>query len=294
MIVNILGIKRFILGMVRKIVTTPEVIETELEPFEDGLDKPIEPTEPIIDPIEDHVIEEEIAEESDLEVEEDIEPVIDDPVVESDTIVEDIPKQVKEVKCLDYCIFMQPVINITTRANSLTHKGYQAWDIAGLDKNIQNVYAPFRCKVLTKYPYPANSGKVNSGNTFIIGSCDEEGNPAEVIWENGEKHVMSFAITHDDDINDISVGQIFESGDILCQEGKAGFATGNHVHIEPAIGWQYYKHIKNTGNGKYYVIDNNCAIADIFVVLKGFHQKIKNANGYTFREVTARCCEVEE
>jgi len=195
------------------------------------------------------------------------EPIIEEPIVRTK---------------VEYCMFPMETINITTRANSLTHTGYQAWDLAGKDGGIENVYAPFTCKVLTKYPYPSTC-KINDGNTFIIGSCNELGEKTAVMCEDGIERVLSFAITHDNNINDLAVNQIIKSGDILCQEGKAGNATGNHIHIEPAQNWQYFKHIIGTC----YVIDNNCAIDSLFYRLKGYNID-KNLNGYTFKTVCDR------
>ena len=261
---SVTGLSKFIWGLARlKAKTFPQPIQTELVDEEETEKEVAVISEPVVEAVV---------------------PITNEP---TDNGVEEVPPEEVKKKLIDYCIFMQTVINITTRANTLTHLGYQAWDIAGLDGNSQDVFAPFRCKVLTKYPYPSNSGKVNSGNTFIIGSCDENGNPTEVMWENGEKHIMSIAITHDNNISDISVGQIFNSGEILCQEGKAGNATGNHVHIEPAIGWQYFKHLKKTSKGWFYVIDNNCDIGSLFFRLKDY-TKDKNLNGYTFKEVVER------
>lgn len=192
-------------------------------------------------------------------------------------------KHCKPIETYDYVIYPQRIINITQRANgSFSHLNLEAWDLADKDSAIQDVYAPCTVKALAK---PASNA-----NTVLFGSCDLLGHPKEVITEDGNKHILTFALTHDDYIDDIEIGHVYKSGEIIYQEGKAGKTTGNHVHLEVAEGWQYEKVDDKYGN---YRIENIIKIGDVFHFLKGWNT-IKKANGYTFREVTARSCEVKE
>ncbi len=178
---------------------------------------------------------------------------------------------------IEYVIFPQKVINITQRANgAFSHKNLQAWDLADIDSNIQQAFAPCTVIVLAK--------PTSNANTVLFGSCDEQGNPRAVMTENGTKRILTFALTHDDYIGDIKIGEIYRSGEKIYDEGKAGKATGNHIHIEVAEGWQYEKIRDEFGH---YRIKNIIPIGSIFHKLKGWNE-IKNANGYTFKEVERR------
>ena len=180
-------------------------------------------------------------------------------------------------KRVEYVIFPQKVINITQRANSnFSHKGLEAWDIADLNSEVQPIYAPCTVIVLAK--------PKSNANTVLFGSCDFKGNPKKVILENGERKILTFNITHDNDISDVKIGQIFKTGEKIGDEGVAGQATGNHSHIEVAEGWQYEKITDQYGN---YRTKNIIPIGAIFHQLKGWNT-IKRANGYTFKEVERR------
>lgn len=180
-------------------------------------------------------------------------------------------------KRVEYVIFPQKVINITQRANSeYSHSNLQAWDIADIDSEVQPIYAPCTVKVLAK--------PTSNANSILYGSCDDQGNKEAKMTENGTLRVLTFNFTHDDDISDVEVGMIFKSGEKIGDEGKEGYATGNHSHVEVAEGWQYRKVTDDFGH---YRIENITNIADIFHQLRGWNV-IKRSNGYTFKEVDKR------
>lgn len=182
---------------------------------------------------------------------------------------------------MEYCIFPMRIINITQRAlDSFSHKNLEAWDIAGKDTGIESAYAPCTCKVLSILSY----SKTGFSNTVFFGSCDANGNPAKVLTNNGTARILTFALSHDNDISDISVGQIYKSGEKIYDEGTCGPATGNHIHLEVGEGWQYKKVKRADG---VYSIPNIVHIEDVFFMLKGWNE-IKRANGYTFKEVESR------
>ena len=171
---------------------------------------------------------------------------------------------------IEYAIFPQKIINITQRANSpFSHANLQAWDIADIDSKVQQAFAPCTVKVLAK--------PTSNANTVLFGTCDDLGNPRAVMTENGMR-ILTFGFTHDDYIGDIEIGRIYKSGEKIYDEGKAGYATGNHIHLEVASGWQFDKITDVYGH---YRLRNITSIANIFYQLKGWNE-IKNANGYTF------------
>lgn len=117
--------------------------------------------------------------------------------------------------------FPMKYLTVTQGWGSGTHAGTYAVDLAGKDTGIDNVYAPFDCKIKKIW---------KNGNTVWIESLDK------VKWANGwvEKATMSF--THDNWVADLRVGQVIRQGQPFYQEGTAGRATGNHVHMECAKG----------------------------------------------------------
>ena len=182
---------------------------------------------------------------------------------------------------IEYAIFPQKIINITQRANSpFSHANLQAWDIADIDNKVQQAFAPCTVKVLAK--------PTSNANTVLFGTCDEHGSTTAVMTENGMR-ILTFGFTHDDYIGNIEIGRIYKSGEKIYDEGKAGYATGNHIHLEVASGWQFEKITDVYGH---YRLRNITSIANIFYRLKGWNE-IKNANGYTFTEVNQRFTESE-
>ena len=182
---------------------------------------------------------------------------------------------------MENVIFPMQTINITQRAlDSYSHKGLEAWDIAGADTGIESAYAPCTVKVLAKLPYETTG----FSNTVFFGSCDENGNPAKVLTENGQERILTFALTHDNNISDIPIGKIYKSGEKIYDEGTKGKATGNHIHMEIGEGWQYKKAKQSNG---VWSIPNIVHIADVFYQLKDWNI-IKRLNGYAFKTVDSR------
>ena len=177
---------------------------------------------------------------------------------------------------MEYVIFPMKTINITQRY----HSAHCAWDIAGKDTGIEPWYAPCTVKVL-KILGPG-SGYYNS---VLFGSCDSYGNQTAVMCEDGVARVLTFSCTHMNSINKFGLfeGKIFPAGTACYEEGTEGQATGNHVHMEVAIGWQTSK---PNQNGQY-LLTNYTNPANIFRQLSGFNT-VQNGNGYTFKTTTSR------
>lgn len=188
---------------------------------------------------------------------------------------------------MEYAIYPMKTISISQRANGgYSHVGLQAWDIVGTDTGIEPWYAPCRVKVLAINPRSWMS------NTVFFGSCDENGNEAKVMCEDGVARVLTFSCTHMEDEGlskyGIEVNKKFEAGEACYEEGKKGKADGYHVHMEVAEGWAYDK-TKNSSTGQWET-NGIITIADIFYQLSGFNTigGSYGANGYTFKTVTSR------
>jgi len=128
---------------------------------------------------------------------------------------------------MQYAKFPMKYVNITQVPNGgYTHKGRLTVDNAGKDAGIDNVLAPFDCKVVWK--------DLGSAKTGVL---IENLNPLEcadgVIRKAGSVLVIFW---HDNDITNLQIGQIIRQGEVFYQEGTAGQATGNHLHFGVGIG----------------------------------------------------------
>ena len=186
---------------------------------------------------------------------------------------------------MQYAIYPMRTISISQRF----HDKHKAWDLNGEDTGIDYWYAPCRVKVLAIYPIDTTGFY----NTVLFGSCDENGNPAEVMCEDGVARVLTFGCTHMNSVQKfgLTVNKIYQSGERCYCEGNTGLgSTGNHVHMDVAEGWQYKKQ-KYDGQ---WLLPNLVNIANVFHQLKGWNV-VRNLNGYTFKEVESReVPEVEE
>lgn len=180
-------------------------------------------------------------------------------------------------------IFPMKTISISQRY----HDSHKAWDMNGEDTGIDYWYAPCRVKVLAMFAYT----KTGFYNTVIFGTCDEEGNPAEIMMEDGTTKVLSISCTHMSSLDKfgLEVGKIYESGERCYCEGNLGLgSTGNHVHMGISEGWQ--TEIIKYPDGKWYM-PNIMNPANVFCKLRDWNV-VRNLNGYTFKEVESR--EVED
>ncbi len=125
--------------------------------------------------------------------------------------------------------FPMKVINLTQGygSKSSSHKTYPAIDIAGKDSGKDEIYAPFDCKI-TKLYQPKDTKK--HANTVWLTSTKK------VLCPNGYYGYLTVTITHPSEITNMKLGTTYRQGDYLCHEGMTGNATGNHIHVEVAIG----------------------------------------------------------
>ena len=103
---------------------------------------------------------------------------------------------------------------------SYSHQGINAIDLCGKDSGIDKVYAPCDCKAVKKFAY------VGMGNAVVFQSI------SKVLFADGTLNYATFLMMHDNNISDIRVGQTFKQGAKCYDEGKYGYATGNHIHFE--------------------------------------------------------------
>lgn len=141
-------------------------------------------------------------------------------------------------------MFPMTYLNVTRGYDTGTHVGQKALDLAGKDTGIDNVFAPFDGVVKRIW---------DNGNSVWLESA------APVRYADGTVDYMTILATHDNNVADLSVGEHVKQGQVFYQEGTAGQATGNHVHLGIGRG-------KFTGNGwfensyGYWTINNQRSI----------------------------------
>ena len=142
-------------------------------------------------------------------------------------------------------IFPMKYVSISQRAFTTgTHKNLEAIDMNGMDKGIDHGRASCYVKVLAVLEKSATG----FNNTILFGTCDKNGVKTSVLCADGVARVLTIAMTHDNDISNIKVGQIFKQLEVCYQEGTVGQATGNHIHLEVGEDWQYKKYKDANGN----------------------------------------------
>lgn len=149
-----------------------------------------------------------------------------------------------------------------------THRDSYAIDDAGKDTGSDYIRAPFTGVIKKIYTQDANE--------VWLESVDP------VQYPDGTLDHMTIMFAHNNDVSNLSVGQIISQGAKFYKEGTKGNATGNHVHIECGQG-------KFTGSGwhqnsaGYWAINNGknpteCLWLDDNVVVLDDH-------GYNFQKM---------
>lgn len=120
-------------------------------------------------------------------------------------------------------IFGMSTLNISAGHQYSSHSGTTVVDISGASSNIESFKAPFDCKLIKI---------LDKNNTFIFQ------NTSPVQLPIGTFDKVCFRCTHmnNDQKALFSINQTFNQGDVCYYEGTAGVATGNHIHIEFAVG----------------------------------------------------------
>lgn len=121
-------------------------------------------------------------------------------------------------------LFPMEVCNITQGDNGqLSHMGAYATDLAGKDTGRDVAYFPFSARsVFLDSP--------KNGNAVIWESLNK------VRFADGTIDYCCLLVVHDNDPSGFEVGKTYKQGQQMAQEGTAGQATGNHLHMEFARG----------------------------------------------------------
>ena len=172
---------------------------------------------------------------------------------------------------VEIALFPMAHLNVTQgRYTSFSHVGYNATDLAGSGTGIDTVFAPFTAIVVWKDPYTntgvaiTNKYKVQLAN----GKTIAPGDIFMMLW-------------HDNHIDDLWVGQTIPQGKAFYQEGTAGWATGNHVHLELS----YYRYtgafpLYKLSNGFWTTLGTEINIEDAFYINDTY---IVNTGGFAFK-----------
>lgn len=158
--------------------------------------------------------------------------------------------------------------------NSKKNNDYPIDECCG-DAGRSPVYAPVDMKVIKIYGL--NTTKVT--NSIVLQTTSKVRTPI------GNKIVI-MTLTHpeESDIKKLKVGQIIKKGNIICYEGRDGYATGNHIHM--TVGTGSFKGLLENSNGKWCFIESTVnKPEEIFYVNTKF-TSIKNSNGINFKKIS--------
>lgn len=158
-------------------------------------------------------------------------------------------------------VFGMHHLNITQLPQGSFSHPNNTVDLAGEDAGIDFWFA--KC---TRYKCIA--GPWGNGTYFFV-PCDEKGNQIDVMCADGKQRKVTLALTHSArKYVKTTVGKIYELNQPMYEEGTVGFATGNHIHLEVAEGYQTTK----TYDSKLgvYTMKNELNPIKVMYVLDGF------------------------
>lgn len=121
-------------------------------------------------------------------------------------------------------------------------------------------------------------GTASTGNTRFFWSCDSSGNAKKVLCADGVLRLITLALTHSN--RNFEVGRIYKYKEVMYQEGTAGKATGNHIHMELCAGHVKTKYRNRQGG---YNLANMLAINKMMYVLSTY-TTIKSTGGLTWKK----------
>lgn len=151
---------------------------------------------------------------------------------------------------LEFALYPSSTLCVTQGAyDSYSHQKQNALDITTANGS---VYAPFTGEIV----------RIDRGysryNTVWLQSSDK------VVYADGTVDYMTVVFMHDNNVADLSVGQIVTQGEYFYDAGVAGGATGTHVHIAVNKG-KYKTGSSLTGSGNVSVEDALFLPADVDV-----------------------------
>lgn len=178
------------------------------------------------------------------------------------------------------CIGMK-AINVTQLpGGSLSHKN-KAMDLAGMDGGIDYYYAMGRWKC---------AGTWGTAHTYFYSPVDQNGDFTRIHCADGVDRYITLALTHSTltYVRPV-IGKIYENGP-MYEEGTAGNATGNHIHVEVAEGIQKTKtrnrslgyYIFRSKRFYYFTMQNELDPTRVFFINDAFSRVI-STKGATFK-----------
>ena len=151
-----------------------------------------------------------------------------------------------------------------------------AMDLAGQDSGVDFWFA--KCCA-----YKCIGGPWGNGTYFFV-PCDSKGNQINVMCADGKQRKVTLALTHSArKYIKTAVGKIYNLNQPMYEEGVVGRATGNHIHLEIAEGYQTTK----TYDSKLgvYTMKNELNPIKVMYVLDGF-TKVVTSKGATLKHTT--------
>lgn len=168
-------------------------------------------------------------------------------------------------------IFPSSYMRITQGYQEGTHMDSYAFDNAGKDTGISEIYAPFTGIIKKIYP--------NDANEVWLESIDK------VEYPDGTKDFMTVLFAHANNVDNLFVGKRISQKEVFYQEGTKGNVTGNHCHIECGLG-----KFTNTGWHKnksgYWSINNGKKPEDCFWLDESI--KILDNHNYNFKKIISQ------
>lgn len=173
--------------------------------------------------------------------------------------------------------FGMKALNITQVSHGdYSHPNY-ALDLAGSDSGIDYWYARGRWKCVAKW--------LLGSNTFMFCPVDQNGNITKIHCADGVERIVTLALTHSNlKYIKTTVGNIYENGQAMYEEGTKGKATGNHIHMEVAEGIQKAKYWDASMG--VYRMNNELDPSRVFFIDSSF-TSIKYLHGLTFKYVAS-------
>ena len=134
---------------------------------------------------------------------------------------------------INLCFGMR-TINVTQLPGGSYSHPNMAMDLAGEDAGIDYWWAQGRWKV---------TGFFGLAGSILFTHVDGNGDPEPVYCADGIQRIVTLALTHSGNyyVKRPEIGQIYENGLPMYEEGMRGEATGNHIHLEVAGGVQSTK-----------------------------------------------------
>lgn len=150
------------------------------------------------------------------------------------------------IEWADVALFPQETLAITQGINEGTHLKTKNIDIAGKDGGPESAYAPCQMKVVFLDPDETDGHAVVFESTKAVCMPGPDG--------KGVYDYLTMRMVHDNIITDLKLNQVFEQGQKCYDEGVAGNATGNHIHL--SFGRGKYQGVHVPEGGKYYALKN--------------------------------------